>query len=304
MAEGTSLMRRIARLAAPPPSLTPARALRLAATRGAERSIGLPLAVLGVAEEEGTLDELLSRLEDGLLVLALAEGSDPVGLVALDAEARAAAIEVQALGRVLPASPEPRLVTAADAALARPLLAAILAEVETALADTALAGWVRALRLGDRLPGVREATMLLADRRYRIVRLTLDLGAGGRQGLLAVMIRLPPTQPEATEAPAPVVRVADLALGAPTCLQAVLHRLQLPLDQAEGLEVGTVLPLPGVTVASVRVEGGGQDLGPARLGQVSGMRAIRIESPLAPDLEELPQPRGAADELALLVDDL
>lgn len=46
--------------------------------------------------------------------------------------------------------------------------------------------------------------------------------------------------------------------------------------------------MPGVTVASVRIEGGGQDLGPARLGQVAGMRAIRLEAPLSPQLEDLP----------------
>src|SRR5690242_11475027 len=117
MAERTSLMRRIARPATPPPALTPARALRLATTRAAERSIGLALAVLGVAEEEGPLDELLSRLDDGLLILALATEDGPMGLAALDAEARAAVIEMQTLGRLVPSSPEPRAVTAADAAL-------------------------------------------------------------------------------------------------------------------------------------------------------------------------------------------
>jgi hypothetical protein len=63
MTAGSNVLRRIARAPAPPPSLTPARAVRLAVTRAAERSIALSLAVLGVAEEEGTLDELLSRLE-------------------------------------------------------------------------------------------------------------------------------------------------------------------------------------------------------------------------------------------------
>jgi flagellar motor switch protein FliM len=168
MAESTSLLRRIARPGGPRPALTPARALRLAATRAAEHSIGLPLALLGVAEEEGTLDDLLSRFEEGLLY------------VALDAEARAAAIESQTLGRVSPILPEPRPVTAADAAMARPLLAAILREMEGALADTALAGWLRGPRPTHRLPGTREVTMLLADGRYWVVRLTLDLGAGGR----------------------------------------------------------------------------------------------------------------------------
>lgn len=304
MAESTSLLRRIARPGGPRPALTPARALRLATTRAAEQSIGLSLAVLGVAEEEGTLDDLLSRFEEGLLCLALAEGDDPVGLVALDAEARAAAIEAQALGRVSPILPEPRPVTAADAALARPLLSGILREIEEALADTALGGWLRRPRMAQRLPGTREATMLLPDGRYRVVRLTLDLGAGGRQGLLLLMVRLPPAKPMTPEPEGPVVTVAAQAMGAKAAIEAVLHRLHLPWEAAEAFAVGQVIPLPGVTVASVRLEGGGQDLGPARLGQVAGMRAVRIEAPPGRDLEDIPSLRESSGLPSLLPEEL
>jgi flagellar motor switch protein FliM len=257
-----------------------------------------------VAEEEGTLDDLLSRFETGLLYLALAEGDEPVGVVALDPEARAAAIEMQALGRVSPILPEPRPVTVADAALARPLLAAILREIEEALIDTALDGWLRGPRLTQRLPATREATMLLPDGRYRAVRLTLDLGAGGRQGLLLVMVRLPQEKPPAPEPEGPVVTVAAQAMGAQAALEAVLHRLRLPWEAAEAFEIGQVIPLPGVTVASVQIQGGGQDLGPARLGQVAGMRAIRIEAPPSLDLEDMPPLRDGSASSGLLPDDL
>jgi hypothetical protein len=39
-------------------ALTPARALRLALSRAAQRAIALPLSVIGVSEEEGPLDDL------------------------------------------------------------------------------------------------------------------------------------------------------------------------------------------------------------------------------------------------------
>ncbi|TNC73874.1 FliM/FliN family flagellar motor switch protein [Rubellimicrobium roseum] len=291
-------MRRLVRPPAPPAAITPARALRLAATRAAERSISLPLAVLGVSEEEGPLDDLLGRLEDGLMLIALHEDDHPVGLVALDAEARAAVLEVQTLGRVAPAVAEVRVVTAADAALARPFLQALLAEVEAGTAGTVLDGWVRGPALAARLPGPREAAMILSDGLYRIVRLTLDLGAGGRQGLALLLIRLrPPPEPAWAEPPA--ATVADPVLAAPATLTAVLHRLQLPLAGAEALEVGQVLALPGVTVASVRLEVAGIDLGPARLGQMAGMRALRIEEPLTPGLDELPSLGEGAGPAAL-----
>lgn len=284
-----SLMRRLVRTPAPPPSVTPARALRLAMVRAAERSIGLHLAVLGVSEDMGPLDDLLSRLEEGLLIVALYEGPEPVGLIALDSEARAAVIETQTLGQLLHASPEPRAVTAADTALARPLLSAFLSEMQDAVEGTSLAGWTRGPRLAGRLPSGREAAMLLADGPYRIVRLTLDLGAGQRQGLALVMVRLPGAiRSPGPVAPVAAATVAEHVMGSQAPLTAVLHRLRLSLAEAEGLEVGQVLALPGVTVASVRIEAGGVNLGPARLGQVAGMRAVRIEEPLAPHLDDIP----------------
>lgn len=294
MPEGTtaSLLRRLARPAAPPLPLTPARALRLAMVRSAEASVGLTLAVLGIREEEGPLDDLLGRLEEGLMVLSLEEqGGEPVGLVALDLEARSAAAEAQALGQVLDRPAEPRAPTAADAALARPLLAAFLAQAEEAVAGTPLEGWLRAPRPAERLAGAREAALLLADGAYRAVRLTLDLGPGGRQGLLVLLLRLPPPPPPAGPAPdSPAASLAPAVLRARTQVEAVLARLRLPLSEVEGFAPGQVLSLPGVTVASVRLEAAGHDLGPTRLGQVAGMRAVRIESPLAPELAALGQP--------------
>lgn len=293
-----SPIRRMTRPAAASPPLTPARALRLAMVRAAKDSVALPVSVLGIREEEGPLDELLGRLEDGLLILSLHQGEEPAGFVALDFEARSAAIEVQALGSISASSPEHRLPTTADAALARPLLSAFLREAEEAMEDTPLAGWLSAPRLGNRLPGAPEAALLLSDGPYRVVRLTLDLGAGGRQGLLVLMNRLPaPVRP--VQPAAPETTVAGQALGASIPVMAILHRLTLSFSDVEALQEGQVLPLPGVTVSSVRLESGGLPLGPARLGQVAGMRAVRTELPLDPQLGDLPASGVAAPDLPL-----
>ena len=288
-----SLMHRMTRPAAAPPPLTSARALRLAMARAAQGSVGLSLAVLGIREEEAPLDDLLGRVEDALLILALRDADEPAGLIALDSEARAAVIEAQALGRVGEAPAEARSPTAAADAMARPLLETFLEEAQAAIAETPLAGWLCEPRLADRLPGPREAALLLPDGMYRAVRLTLDLGAGGRQGLLLLLVRLPepprPAEIEATQA-----TVAPLVMGATLSVEAVLHRLRLPYGEAESLRIGQVLPLPGITVASVRLIAGSHDLGAARLGQVAGMRAVWVEQ--GPDLQlgGLPVP-GAVD---------
>ncbi len=283
------LLRRLAKASVPP--LTPARGLRLALSRAADRSLGLPLAILDIREEEGALDDLLSRLEAGLMSLALRQEGAPMGLIALDGEARAAIIEAQALGRVSATPAGPREPTVADAALARPLLEAFLNEAEAAAEGTPLAGWLLGPALGERVASSREAAILLPDGRYRAVRLTLDLGAGSRQGFVLLLALVAPAAAPADEVEGPTV--APLVLRAQSRVEAVLHRFRLALGDAERLAVGQVLPLPGVTVASVQLEAGGVPLGPGRLGQVAGMRAVRIESPLAPDLAPLPNLAGA-----------
>ncbi len=298
---GAEILRRIVRPPTPPPvALTPARALRLAMVRAAERSVGLAVSVLDVVEDEGSLDDLLARLDAGLMLLSLTDGASgpALGLIGLDAQARAAIIEAQTLGRVAEVGPAVRAVTAADAAIARPLLDAFLREVAASSGGTPLENWVGEATPGARLPGAREAAMLLADGRYRVVRLKLDVGAGGRQGLLLAMIRLldaPISQP-AVAAQSWPARLSLQVMRAQAPIEAVLHRMRLPLDKVESFAPGQVLPLAGVSTGSVRIEGpGGCDLGAARLGQVGGMRAIRIETPLSPTLADLRPGRHDGD---------
>jgi flagellar motor switch protein FliM len=299
MGEAAGILRRILRAApggaAEAPPLTPARALRLAFARAADRASGLAVAVLGIADEVGPLDDLLIRLEPGLMLLGV-ERNGIAGLLAFDTEARAAAVEARTLGRPSAQPAELREPTAVDASLTLPLAQAFLDEAAVATAGTRLDGWIGAARAGARLPSPREAALVLPDGDYRAVRLTIDLGAGGRQGLCLLLLPVALRQPQAPEAAGKDWRdgLGEQVMAAPAEVVAVLHRLRLPLGEAEALDVGQVLPLPGVTVASVRLEGlGGADLGPARLGQVAGMRAVRIEAPPPPDLVEIGAPGSA-----------
>jgi flagellar motor switch protein FliM len=248
-----------------------------------------------VADELGPLDDLLSRLEPGLMLLGVERGG-MAGLVALDAEARAAVAEAQTLGRPSAQPAEPREPTAVDAALALPLAQAFLEEAAVATAGTRLDGWVGAARAAARLPSARDAALALPDGEYRAVRLTIDLGVGGRQGLCLLLLPVALRQAGATEAAEAGWRdgLEEQVMAAPAEVTAVLHRLRLPLGEADGLDVGQVLALPGVTVASVRLEGpGGAEFGRARLGQVAGMRAVRLEAPPPPTLAEIVPPGPA-----------
>ena len=71
-------------------------------------------------------------------------------------------------------------------------------------------------------------------------------------------------------------------------LDAVLARMKLPISKIEGFAVGQVVALAGTTVGSVRLIGpGDEEVATARLGQVAGKRAVRIEVPRV-EMEEAP----------------
>ena len=287
-AASPSVLRRLARAPGSfrPPLLTPARALRLACSRAAERSVNLRLSVLGIGDETQRLDDVLGTLDASLMILSLADDAGFSGLAALDTEARAAVIESQTLGAVLPRPSDPRPVTAADVALSEPFVTRLLAELDSATESTVLDGWARGHRVESRFASAREAGLNLADGQYRVVRFTLDFGAGGRQGLL--ILALPAGGEVVAEPPEPAPDPARFGqalqasvLAAPATLNAILHRMRLPFQMVEGFAPGQVVPLQGCTVSSVRVEGpDGRLVARARLGQMSGQRALRIEQPL------------------------
>jgi flagellar motor switch protein FliM len=298
MTEATTLtvMQRLARarpVAAPDAAVpvTPSRALRLALARAAESSVGLQITVQGISEIVLSLDDLLATLDDALLLIGLGDGGVPVGLAGIDLQARAAVIEMQTTGRLRPVSADPRPVTGTDAALVTPWVSAFLQELVLTTPGTPLEGWASGYVAGQIVAGKRAAGMTLSELDYRLVRLTLDFGMGERRGQMLVALpvsRIPAPAPPAL----PKAEWADLlrnvVMSAPSDLHVVLHRMRLSIGAVERLEVGQILSLPGVTVQSVRVEGSNSRLvARARLGQVSGMRAARIETAVVPELSEL-----------------
>lgn len=289
-----SVLQRLLRAARPPVDagpVTPARALRLSVARAAEAAAGLQVAVRDIVDEVMGLDDMLALLDPQAMLLELTEDQLIAGLAAIDTQARAAVIEMQLLGRLRPAPAEVRPVTGTDAALVLPWIAALLKDLDSTTVDTALAGWTAGYATGGIVASARAAGMALPEGTFRVVRLTLALGDGGRQGL--VLIALPASRAAAPAAAAPARPewshlMERAVLAAPSDLRAVLHRLRLPLGAVERFAVGQVLPLHGVTVSSLRIEGpDGRSVARARLGQVAGMRAARIEVAMPIQMAEI-----------------
>lgn len=205
-----------------------------------------------------------------------------MGLVVADPEALAAAGEMMTTGRIKPNAAEPRSPTEADAALLEPFLTGLIAAIQRDCGTSPPGDWFAATTVGRRFSGMTALRLALPERPLRILRMTVDLGAGGRQGEIAFALpaAVPPREkrPEGRGVPDWPARMSEVVMQTPTEVEAILGHIRLPLSMADALKVGQVLPLPELDIATVSlVAPDGSCIANCRLGQSGGMRAIRIE---------------------------
>jgi flagellar motor switch protein FliM len=278
--------------------LTSSRAVRLALTKAANDSAGLVLTVTSVAEDVAPLDTMLDDLEDGLMLVGLHRDDRLIGLIALDMQLRAAVLEMETTGFLAGQPAVDRTPTHTDMMMCDRVLADFLTAFPQSVRGTDFEGWGDNVVHQDRIDSTRIAGLLLDDCAYRVVRMAVQMGSVDRQGLL--LMALPLGEPAIEDVP--VVPDSDWGTlfpqavqQAPTTLTALLHRFSVPLSVARGLEVGSVLALPGCSVSSVQlIAADGQKMMQAKLGQSGGMRAVRLEAAPSPDMQELGPPMAEA----------
>ena len=296
----SSILRKMAGARSDEPAespITSSRAVRMALTKAANDTVGLVLTVRSIAEDIMPLDQMLSTFDDGMMLVALKRHGRMVGVAAWDMQMRAAVLEMQTMGKLIAMVADARPATGTDKTMCDPLLAALLAVLPSAVVGTDFEGWIDDVTPDARLESARAAGLMLDDCSYRSVRMTVDLGVADRTGSLVLtlpMLTRPAELPDPEPAP---LNWGDAfranVMDSPAVLDALLHRFKMSLGRAQNLQVGQVVALPGCTVNSVRlISADGQNVAQAKLGQVGGMRAVRIENAVAPQMRDLP---GAND---------
>lgn len=95
-------------------------------------------------------------------------------------------------------------------------------------------------------------------------------------------------------------RMEATVLGLPADVEAVLHRLTLPLSAVMDFKPGMDIPIPVSALENLRIEGlGHRYLARARLGQNRGFRAIRISATDQPGSSFEPEPSAAQPERSM-----
>ncbi|MFQ6547978.1 FliM/FliN family flagellar motor C-terminal domain-containing protein [Aestuariibius sp. 2305UL40-4] len=248
-----------------------------ATRKAAEAALGAPLHVLDFERETCGLEGGLSRCGDDPLLFGLDGPTGRRGLIALDAQARAAVVELSTLGRVLAEAPVGRRPTAAEAALVVPFVEALMA----ALGEAAL-GELAAFGGAEMLPDPGTAELLLAPENHEVTRIRLRLNDAGREGQVLIMLPAPvdkvmedkalPSKVEGWEA-----KLRQGVLAATSDLEIVLARMNLPFSAIRTFAPGATIPLPSDAFGKVTLESlDGRVVARGRLGQVSGVRAVRL----------------------------
>ena len=295
----TSILARMAVRQAPLTTdvpLTSSRALRVAMTRAADKALGLSLSVTSVGEETLQLEAVIEALPNDYLYAGLLRLGEVTGFIGLDAQMRAAVIEMQTIGSLSKSPQLERSPTTTDMVLAAPVCEMLLKLLPETTAGSDLDGWVDDVSLGDPFDNLRSVGLALEDADYRLMRLTIDLAVGERLGEIILALPNHTSQPIVPEKDLGDsgwdVKMNRAVTNAPATLDAILCRTKFSIGQVNTLQVGYVLPLYGATVSSVRLFAPeGVEVGSARLGQSGGLRAVRLETPVAAVMRDIPPPK-------------
>ena len=261
--------------------MSPAKALRRALARTADVLWDLPLVTQGVSQEILDQDGCLELLVPGTLLILLDGPGGGIGLVSVDRQLMTGLIEVQTISQVTRVPIEDRPLTPTDAAMMAPLIDGGLARFEGNLEGHPLLAELRGYRFGAMVEDGRTAGLLLDAPSYRAFRVGIDLANGARQGELQIILpEKAPADAEAAHAPDTPGRHEDRLLLVPAQIEAVLCRIRLPISRISGFAPGDLLELPADCLAGMELmAGGGHRMARGRLGQVDGMRAIRLTWP-------------------------
>lgn len=258
------------------------KALRRALSRTADVLWDLALVTQAVTVEMLDQDEVVEALGPGDLLILLDGPAGAMGIAAVDRQVLTGVVEVQTIQQVtqMPID-DGRVLTQTDAAMVAPLLDGALSRLATTLEDHPLHAQLVGFRFGAMLEDPRSAGLLLDASAYRAFRAEVDLALGRRRGVLTLF--LPEIKPKRSE-PSDVYQAGpheERLSRVPARLEASLARVTLPLSKAEALKPGDLLPLPPDAIDKVEVMAGRSHLvARGRLGQINGLRAVRLTWPV------------------------
>lgn len=274
-------------------AMTPRKALRQALAKAAQDLMEMPLSVSDWSETKMSLAELPETLEERALLAILEGPEEGLGLIVLSPPVLTGLIEIQTIGRLGTTEVPARRTTRTDAAMTAEFIDATLSCFGEFLAEEEDVTWAAGFRYASWLEDPRPLGLILEDTTYRVIRVTVQLGTGeARTGQMLLCVpakgkgpkpRPKIRSPEEEAADATGIetewngKMEQTVMTAEVQINAVLHRMHLPIARIMDLAVGTELPIPMAALEQLELEGvDGNPLARGRLGQANGHRAVRM----------------------------
>ncbi len=257
-----------------------AGALRLAMARSADDLFDLAVSVIGALQARVSGDALAAHLSDDRMQVLLDGPGGQLGALSVDRVFLAALIQQQTMRKLTGAEPEERPFTATDAAMIAPLIDEVLKRAGELAEKANERACLEGFKFGARAEDARAVTLAMEADQFRVFDLTLEFADGPLQAAMTLL--LPETDTVDEELSENIIPQNSTGLGkavesAHAELTAVICRMKLPLAELSAMQPGEVLPLVQddlehtdlMTITGEKVSSG-------RLGQISGIRAVRL----------------------------
>lgn len=286
-----------------------ARALRLSIAKVADDVFDMAIATLSLRIEDVAGPDMIDIFDDKALLMLLDGPQRRRAAVVMDPLLVGALIQQQTMGQVLPdAGDDTRPMTNTDAAICAAFLNGILEQAGGMPEDDAERHLIEGFRFGARAEDARLLHLAMQAPLYQVIRLSLDVERGSRQGELVLCMPVP--EPEQMEqapdarhgqtdhyADAQKPSLAQSIPSLPIELRLVLSRLRMPLHAITAFKVGTKLTLMGAQFEEVEIQSlQGHKVGKGMLGQLQGTRAVQLR----PKAASVDAPRRRANDRAEL----
>lgn len=259
------------------------KAMRVTLAKVADALLDLPMAVIGAVVQSCAGDQLGDILSDDQLLILMDGPGGTRGAVMLEQTIVGGLIQQQTLGTVRPNTSDPRPMTRTDAAICAPLIDLLLANAAPILDAPSDAALIADFRFGAKAEDARTLSMALDLAEYAVVRLTVDMALGARQGEMVLILPKPEARLGFDDAvPSDEGEVAhkpdftNTVMELKTDINMVLCDVPITLRALENLSVGDVLPIPPGRFPNVQmVTITGRIVGKGAVGHVDGVRAVK-----------------------------
>ncbi len=267
--------------------------------RAADQAFKLALRVGGIRQSRLDLTDVVEQLEEDWALFPLVHDDGSVGVMCVDPSSNIAFVEQQTMGRVAAGGDEARKLTRTDKALALPFLEGFLRLFDEALEGAPTAYWTRGYRAEDAVETRHLMVLLLDASEYRGFEMKSDVEAVGRTCTIRFFlpikdpVRNTPRQTkkakqnEQNHKP----KLRNAALAAMVEMDAVMCKVTMPLSELSSLQPGQLLSLPQDASRQAKLQDKkGQTSLPVHLGQLHGMRAVKLASSGMAQPRATPQP--------------